>query len=454
MDMTIANPANAMMSGMAMAMEWQKMRNQNNTAAAGYREATQNELWNNALRAYGAGFLSGDPNAVSALYGQNPKKAYDWQMDIEKNARDRDAYEREQDRADVGLQIDMKRFEMEVADWEKKASDEEKALAQAEAERATKMIAMASTPELWAKVVMMNAETVEGMGMDPEEVAGNMQFREVLLGQFMTIEQVIESGKPPKPADDYERYVREEEAAGRIPLGRIDFEVAKKGTSTEVIYGPDGTPILERTTGDPDGPPKLTVDAAKNTGFLGRMNESHKTITNMEQAGTMFWMKQSEDLPMGLGNYLQTDEYQQFAQARRDFVNAILRRESGAVISDEEFANADKQYFPQPGDSEAVIEQKRRNRETAIEGIRVGAGDGAAYIENRMSEPEQVPVQPPQQEPAPEQSGAFSEDDMKMVTHVLGAAPTPSQIEEMQKVMETTPGLSPMGAAAFLKYGG
>ena len=60
---------------------------------------------------------------------------------------------------------------------------------------------------------------------------------------------------------------------------------------------------------------------------------------------------------------------QQIEQAQRDFINAALRRESGAVISDAEFANARQQYFPQPGDSKQVIDQKRRNREMAIQGI-------------------------------------------------------------------------------------
>ena len=60
---------------------------------------------------------------------------------------------------------------------------------------------------------------------------------------------------------------------------------------------------------------------------------------------------------------------QQVEQAQRDFINAVLRRESGALISPDEFDNARKQYFPQVGDSEAVKAQKKRNRETAVQGI-------------------------------------------------------------------------------------
>ncbi len=74
------------------------------------------------------------------------------------------------------------------------------------------------------------------------------------------------------------------------------------------------------------------------------------------------------------GNFLVSEEYQMAEQAQRDFVNAILRRESGAVISPSEFENAKKQYFPQPGDNPIVIEQKARNRRTAIEGVARAAG--------------------------------------------------------------------------------
>ena len=67
-------------------------------------------------------------------------------------------------------------------------------------------------------------------------------------------------------------------------------------------------------------------------------------------------------------------DQQKYEQAQRDFLNAVLRKESGAVISDEEFDNGKKQYFPQPGDSDIVIEQKRQNRARAIQGIASGTG--------------------------------------------------------------------------------
>jgi hypothetical protein len=77
-----------------------------------------------------------------------------------------------------------------------------------------------------------------------------------------------------------------------------------------------------------------------------------------------------------IANNFLGPSYQKYDQAKRDFVNAVLRRESGAVISDSEFTNAEKQYFPQPGDTEDRIKQKQANRAEAIRGIATGAGPG------------------------------------------------------------------------------
>ncbi|TSP11433.1 hypothetical protein [Cupriavidus campinensis] len=81
---------------------------------------------------------------------------------------------------------------------------------------------------------------------------------------------------------------------------------------------------------------------------------------------------------LGAGaNTMLSPETQMAEQAQRDFVNAMLRQESGASIAPSEFDNARKQYFPQPGDSDKVIAQKARNREIAIQGLQNNAGKAA-----------------------------------------------------------------------------
>ncbi len=99
-----------------------------------------------------------------------------------------------------------------------------------------------------------------------------------------------------------------------------------------------------------------------------------------------------------------SSEQQRVTQAQRDFVNAVLRQESGAVISDAEFANAKKQYFPAPGDSPPVLAQKRANRQLAVQGFaRMAGPKGALDIQAIIKEPLLPGV--PATNPTPQQAG-------------------------------------------------
>lgn len=115
----------------------------------------------------------------------------------------------------------------------------------------------------------------------------------------------------------------------------------------------------------------LTEGQAKSAAFGSRMLAADEVINSLEKSGKLFSTPGSR-AGYGIGaavNLLNSAEGQQLDQAKRDFINATLRRESGAVISDAEFDNAEKQYFPQIGDSPAVIKQKARNRQIAQRGV-------------------------------------------------------------------------------------
>lgn len=70
-----------------------------------------------------------------------------------------------------------------------------------------------------------------------------------------------------------------------------------------------------------------------------------------------------------LGNYAMSPEAQTYRQAQEDWVRAKLRKESGAVIADEEMAREIRTYFPQPGDTPEVIEEKKKARKIATDSV-------------------------------------------------------------------------------------
>jgi len=150
--------------------------------------------------------------------------------------------------------------------------------------------------------------------------------------------------------------------------------------------------------------PKGTSDAlteyqGKSTAFAIRAKQAHDVLNAVGKDGKVqpgLIKRVAEATPFigeGLGtslNFTQSDAQQQVEQAQRNFVNAVLRQESGAAINEGEFNNAKKQYFPQPGDSPAVIEQKRLNREAAIQGFEVSAGSGAKKTTPPSAEPKKI----------------------------------------------------------------
>lgn len=181
----------------------------------------------------------------------------------------------------------------------------------------------------------------------------------------------------------------------RVPPG---YRLAADGQSLEFIPGGPADPAIAKKAAP------MTEGQANAALYADRMRASEKIILANEKAGQSPTGKALEIVPGG--NYLQSEGYQLYEQARRDFINAVLRRESGAVISDQEFANAEKQYFPRPGDSEAVLKQKAENRRIAIEGVSRAAGssykpEGAPPAAAPAPQAAPAPA-PAAQQPAPQ----------------------------------------------------
>lgn len=91
---------------------------------------------------------------------------------------------------------------------------------------------------------------------------------------------------------------------------------------------------------------------------------------------------------MGLGgqlrmklapNIAQSPIGQSYIAAQRQFTEARLRKDSGAAIPSHEYENDARMYFVQPGDSPALIEQKRRARKQILESLRAASGN--AYVQ-------------------------------------------------------------------------
>lgn len=164
------------------------------------------------------------------------------------------------------------------------------------------------------------------------------------------------------------------------------------------VTGPDGSPVLVQQNKQGQIVPvtgyspktaadKPLTDAQSKAALFGsRMQAANQVLDSLATDGTTTSIPGART-GFGVGAVLNTvssAKQQQLNQAKRDFVNAVLRRESGAVIADSEFANADQQYFPQVGDSKEVIAQKKANREIAIRGIQAEVPKGQRKVINEI----------------------------------------------------------------------
>ena len=151
-----------------------------------------------------------------------------------------------------------------------------------------------------------------------------------------------------------------------------------KGKSQTITLDKDGNLVITEGTGG-GSLGKQSEGQSKALAFGTRMAVSQDTINAFETEGTSIRNALAQQVPFG-GNFISTPEFKLYDQAKRDFVNALLRWESGAAIGPAEFKSADLQYFPQPGDTPDVIENKRRNRDVMIKVMQsvAGGGDDAA----------------------------------------------------------------------------
>ncbi len=163
------------------------------------------------------------------------------------------------------------------------------------------------------------------------------------------------------------------QAASGMPPAPSPSVVA--GPTMQASPAPPAGPVVTPVQGLPAKAP--TAEQSLAGGFTDRMANSNGLLGQLEGAGLSATGRLNEKIPF-LGNYRQTPEYRQYTQARDDFINAQLRRESGAAISDAEYDRANKQYFPQPGDDPGTVAQKAKNRLLVVDAMRRNAGSGYA----------------------------------------------------------------------------
>ena len=127
-------------------------------------------------------------------------------------------------------------------------------------------------------------------------------------------------------------------------------------------------------------PDKLTEVQSKDVGFYTRGVPANDTLTKLEGSLTAAGDTAKSKVPL-VGNYLVSENYQKAQNAAKDFLAVILRKDTGAAVTDGEVATYGEIFLPKPGDSAETIKQKRESRTRALEGIRLGLGTAKEVVD-------------------------------------------------------------------------
>lgn len=130
------------------------------------------------------------------------------------------------------------------------------------------------------------------------------------------------------------------------------------------------------------GAKKLAAWESKGLNLQGRMEDAEASLNKDYKPG--YWVSLAAAVP-GVGNtgILTSDEYNSYKQAARQWISGVLRADSGAAVPDSEFTTYFATYFPQPGEGEAIVAQKKAAREQVMQTGRMVLGDIADRLPPR-----------------------------------------------------------------------
>lgn len=178
-------------------------------------------------------------------------------------------------------------------------------------------------------------------------------------------------------------------ALRRLNLSEAEF--ARSGyermeTANGIVYVPKapGRPVIPIT--DAAGKPLMGASSSSRptegesnaAGFAQRMERSQAVISGLpegSQPGVRAAVAGALPVVGGVAQRrAMTAEQQQYKQAADDWIRAKLRKESGAVIGEDEMRKEFETYFPQIGDGPEVIAQKAQARAIATNSMKTSAG--------------------------------------------------------------------------------
>jgi len=252
-------------------------------------------------------------------------------------------------------------------------------------------------PEAPKTSVYRPAETGELAKVEDEEPLEVRQakallqkFNEVGAYQLPAFETQIAATQ--KIIDDYEMDLEKKEERkfkisereltekSRAEQARLDREARAKESALQRDFLKEQKQLDREVAKLNKNNKKYSPDQRKAATFAIRIENDEEILKRLEDKG--FNPADFKNRIVGKLDLsaIKDPDQRQYVQAVRDFINATLRRESGAAIAESEFTNALKQYFPRFRDDEETQEQMRNARLAIQAGLKAEAGEAVDEV--------------------------------------------------------------------------
>lgn len=231
----------------------------------------------------------------------------------------------------------------------------------------------ARTPDAWALVNARAKELFPGSPDIPFEQ------REMVIARAQTVAEQLKQALDEKSYELDASRTQAQNAASyaSAAASRAQAERARAPTGGAkapqgYMWSPDGSSLVAVPGGPADPTQKLTEGQSKDLGFFNRGAKANEEMTP-ERLGAMV----SGPNVLGrnlIGNAAQSGASRQGVQASKNFIASILRKDTGAAVTPQEFDFYADIFLPQFGDDDQTVRQKANARVEALNAIRQGLG--------------------------------------------------------------------------------
>lgn len=238
-------------------------------------------------------------------------------------------------RAVAASALDMRKKEY---DYQQQQREEEAAARQAEEEAQAAWLANPNDVGLFAKAYPTQYATQKAKSLFPD----------------------TQGGEAPTSVQEYQ-YAVQQGFKGTF----MEYQASKKGNGITWTDADGNTFQIGGTTKPlTEGQSKDTVFSTRARGALPYVDAGEAALADGREVG-------KDKLPL-VGNYFTSKDYQVASSAGKEFLQALLRKDTGAAIQAFEMEEYGSVYLPQPGDTKERLAYKKEARHRAVAAIEAG----------------------------------------------------------------------------------